>query len=486
MIFGAGTMVGNYVAFGVSSLDNYLGPLFDPHYPGFTFRGNVVLIDPAIGRIVWQTFTVGVPSVQPDGSYGPSGATVWGSPAYDRASNTIFVGTGQNYGAPWYGAPPAPPPDPGTLTRTSDALIALDAATGAIKWVNHETPDETWNITFGPPNNSDLDFGDSPQLYRLNGRLVVAAGQKSGFFHVVDAQTGAAVTPPHQFLAPGGLGGFHTDSAEAGGINYAPGNHWANIFAPPTPADHGAVFAVSGDGSTQVWKFDTASPIIGGVAVANGVVYVQDVGGVLYAVDAATGRELARVATGSALSGPAISRGQIYLGDGNISVDLDPFGEQPPGAISALGIDGPAAAHAQAGSSPPGGPVGLRAPRGPINSAAGSLLLVTHANPVRPPASGTLFAVGPTAPPFVAPDGRSPAGGPGGRPVRPPEEGRAGPADWINRFGSGSLERSDPEPLSRPAGAAAAPAQKWVSLALERAAADGWGPIPPYGLWADG
>src|SRR5262249_40552832 len=97
-IIGAGTMVGNYVAFGVSSFENFLGPIFDPNYPGFTFRGNVVLINPADGRIVWQTFTVGVPTLQPDGSYGPSGATVWGSPAYDRASNTIFVGTGQNYG----------------------------------------------------------------------------------------------------------------------------------------------------------------------------------------------------------------------------------------------------------------------------------------------------------------------------------------------------------------------------------------------------
>src|SRR5262249_55047595 len=152
-IIGAGTMVGHYVAFGVSSFENFLGPIFDPNYPGFTFRGNVVLLDPADGRIVWQTFTVGEPTLQPDGSYGPSGATVWGSPAYDRASNTIFVGTGQNYGAPYHGSDPEPPPDPATLTETSDALIALDAATGAIKWVNQEEPDDTWNITFEAPNN---------------------------------------------------------------------------------------------------------------------------------------------------------------------------------------------------------------------------------------------------------------------------------------------------------------------------------------------
>src|SRR5262249_39194994 len=51
MILGAGTMVGNYVAFGLSSVENYLGPLFlGPDYPAFTFRGSAVLIDPADGR----------------------------------------------------------------------------------------------------------------------------------------------------------------------------------------------------------------------------------------------------------------------------------------------------------------------------------------------------------------------------------------------------------------------------------------------------
>ena len=106
---------------------------------------------------------------------------VWGTPAYDRPSNTLFVGTGQHYGPP--------------TTTNSDALMALDASTGAIKWVSQMTPNDTWNITFGVPDDNDLDFGDSPQLYRLNGRLVVTAGQKSGVFHVVDAVTGASITP---------------------------------------------------------------------------------------------------------------------------------------------------------------------------------------------------------------------------------------------------------------------------------------------------
>jgi polyvinyl alcohol dehydrogenase (cytochrome) len=330
-IWGGGTMVGKYVAFGVSSWEWLVGS--DPSYPGFTFRGNVVLLDPSDGRIVWQTFFLDESTLQPDGSFGPNGVTVWGSPAYDRGSKTIFVGTGQHYSQP--------------TTGTSDALIALDAATGAIKWVSQKTAGDTFNFgNFDPNDPVDSDFGDSPQLYRLNGRLVVAAGQKNGFFHVVDAATGAEVAPPQQYLPHGLLGGFHIESGVAGGVNYATGNYWANAFAPPTPSDHGAVFAISSDGSNLLWKFDTDSPFLSGVAIANGVVYAQELDGEFHALDAATGEELALLQTGSGMSGPAISRGQIYLGDGSVPSLFNLFGVNPPGSIIALGLpDGPGEWH---------------------------------------------------------------------------------------------------------------------------------------------
>ena len=34
---------------------------------------------------------------------------------------------------------------------------------------------------------------DSPQIYRVGSRKVVGAGQKSGFYHAVDATTGALI-----------------------------------------------------------------------------------------------------------------------------------------------------------------------------------------------------------------------------------------------------------------------------------------------------
>lgn len=325
-IFGAGTMAGRYVAYGISSYELAL-PAIDPNYPGFTFRGSVILLDPADGRIVWQTYLVGEPQVNPDGSFGPSGATVWGTPAYDHASRTIFIGTSNNYG------PPA--------TETSDALIALNAEDGSIRWVSQMTADDTWNFSYlpvDPDDPPDFDFGDSPQLYRVQGRLLVAAGQKSGFFHVLDAATGTPVASPVQYLPGGTLGGFHMDSASENGVNFATGNYWFDPFSGGQPQG-GVLFAISPDGTQELWHFDTAGPIIAGTAVANGVVYVQSLDGTFYALDAGNGALLLQANFGGQSSGPSISRGRVYLGGGDVMSTVFDFFHVPiGGAVIALGL----------------------------------------------------------------------------------------------------------------------------------------------------
>src|SRR5262249_44512049 len=152
--------------------------------------------------------------------------------------------TGNNYSRP--------------TTATSDALIAFDATDGHIKWVTQMTTDDHWNYRFPPQEPGDppdFDFGDSPQVYRLGGRKVVGAGQKSGFYHVADAETGEIL---NQFQAtPGGnLGGLFADSAVAGGVVYANGTDWPDPFGTlpnPTPYHGGSLTAIQGDGSGELW-----------------------------------------------------------------------------------------------------------------------------------------------------------------------------------------------------------------------------------------
>lgn len=338
-IFGSATMVGNNVAIGISSIEE-AAPLLFAEYPGFTFRGSLVLLDPADGHVVWQTFTVDEPVFQPEfGEFGPSGASIWSTPTYDRATNTIYATTGNNYSRP--------------TTDTEDAIIAFDATDGHIKWSTQMTTDDFWNYNYPPKDPGDppdFDFGDSPQIYMLGGRKVVGAGQKSGFYHVVDAETGEIINQ-YQAAPGGSLGGLYADSAVAEGVVFANGSDWPDPFSSIPdlgPYNGGSLTAIKGDGSGELWTFDTPAPDISGVAVANGVAYFSSIDGSFYALNTADGSLLAQVDTsfqlGDAMvagvsSGPAVSRGRVYVGLGDTVSNLtNPFAVPPGGAILALGI----------------------------------------------------------------------------------------------------------------------------------------------------
>ena len=321
-IWGSPTMVGNHVAIGTSSNEWVVASV--PGYPCCTFRGSLAVLDPANGDIVWQTFTIS----EEENAAGASGAPIWSTPTYDRATKTIYATTGNNYSQP--------------TTGNSDSFIALDATTGEIKWVNQRTAGDEWTLAFGDssPNHPDFDIGDSPQIYKIDGRKVVSAGQKSGFFHVLDAATGEDVNSPIQLAPSGTVGGLFADSAYADGVVYANGTDWPHPFSGEVP-NKGILSAVAADGSQELWRFETPfSPNISGVAVANGVVYFQSsFDGQFYALDATTGELLAQIATGGTSSGPAVSRGQIYLGTGDATFNaIDPSFPIGPGAIVALGL----------------------------------------------------------------------------------------------------------------------------------------------------
>ena len=315
-IWGSGVLVGPNVAIGVASNEEFAAQ--DPNYPCCSSRGSLLLLEPRTGHVIWQTPTI----TDAQRAAGASGASIWSTPTYDPETQTIFTTTGNNFSEP--------------STQTEDAFVAFDARTGAIKWVNQRTPDDTWNYRFGyEPGHVDADFGDSPQVYRLaNGRKVVGAGQKSGFYHVVDAVTGKLVNQIS--VEPGGtLGGLFSDTAVANGVVYANGLNWPGLASDPTTAVAGDLIAIAGDGSHELWRFTTArSPDAGGVVVANGVVYfISSFNGNLYALDASSGAQLASVPVGVSFDGPSIADGRIFLGTG-IKIGTSDF----PGAIYAVGL----------------------------------------------------------------------------------------------------------------------------------------------------
>jgi polyvinyl alcohol dehydrogenase (cytochrome) len=114
--------------------------IFLPAYQGFTGRGFVVALEPKSGRIAWK-YDVGPKPQRLDPPvkikdawgehvfhFGPATSTVWSTPSYHAASQTIFFGTDTN------NAPRQPTPDDPRLdTRYACAAIAIDARDGKEK-----------------------------------------------------------------------------------------------------------------------------------------------------------------------------------------------------------------------------------------------------------------------------------------------------------------------------------------------------------------
>src|SRR5438093_12801105 len=87
---------------------------------------------------------------------------------------------------------------------------------------------------------------------------------------------------------------------------------------------------------------NVGDPVASGIAVANDVVYFTSLmSSKLMALDASTGKELRAIQLPPVWSGPAVSRGRVYVGSGHIVFGLDiPFlcPMQYTGALCALGL----------------------------------------------------------------------------------------------------------------------------------------------------
>ena len=322
-IYSSPILAGNKILVTVSGTeDDFATPEM-----GWNSRGSVIALNINTGAKLWQTYTI----TDAEKAAGSSGATIWSSPTYDAQSNRVFVSTGQNFTHP--------------ATDTSDAVIALNASTGAIIWKNQTVAGDVWthNQPFNPNNN--LDFADSPQVFKLaSGRKVVAAGQKNGVYHVFDAGTGERIR--YTQLEPSSpFGGLFADSGTVDGITYLNGSDDPDfdLYAdPPNVTGDGHIIAVrNGPNLSELWRFETlGSKNLGAVAIANGVVYfLSSTSGILYALRASNGEVLAQLNAGAGISGPSVARGMVFVGTGDVvGPDGGGSGGSPDGHIIAYGL----------------------------------------------------------------------------------------------------------------------------------------------------
>ncbi|WP_225099056.1 PQQ-binding-like beta-propeller repeat protein [Streptomyces sp. CoH27] len=293
------------------------------HQGPYTFRGSVVALSVATGKVLWRTRTVPL---------GYTGGSVWSStPVVDHETGLLYVDTGNNYSVP-----------PGVCTRPFqtgctppspddhiDSILALRLKTGRIAWSRSSLSADSW--TFPHPEGPDYDFGSGPNLYttKVKGKRtrLLGAGQKSGVYWAVDPATGKVVWQTQ--VGPGGI---------IGGIEFGTAVDGKRVYAAITNSEHvpTTITSVTGqkstvtsgffaalDASTGKIRWQTADPKgdsildLGPVSSANGVVYAGSTSGDMYALDGATGTVKWSFASGAPVAGgAAIVGGSVYWGSG--------------------------------------------------------------------------------------------------------------------------------------------------------------------------
>ena len=203
---------GNRLYVSTTALEELAGG--DPKYECCTFRGKVMALNRFNGKLVWRAYTILDPPAPTRKNaigtqlWGPSGASVWSSPALDPERGRMYVTTGDNYS------------DPASLT--SDAVLAFDLRTGEFLWSKQFTAGDAWNVGCEQKDDTncpqargpDLDFASAPILRILpDGRRVILAGQKSGMLHAIDPDRKGEILWQQRVGKGGLIGGIQWGSA---------------------------------------------------------------------------------------------------------------------------------------------------------------------------------------------------------------------------------------------------------------------------------
>ncbi len=235
-----------------------VGLSVNPFYGCCTTSGGIAAVDIATGEQRWY-----LPTIKEEAKvtgrhfmfveeYGPSGAPVWAAPTYDPERNWLYFGTGQNYTHP--------------TTTTSDAIFAVDAATGEVQWVRQFTENDAFSAACtmflnhpncAKPTGPDVDFGAPVALARLaDGTEVLLAGQKSGDAHAMNPDTGEVLWS--RKLGRGSIvGGVHWGIAvnEAMGLVFVPIND-NQVINYPTPGEPSpGLYALEITTGDLVWSY---------------------------------------------------------------------------------------------------------------------------------------------------------------------------------------------------------------------------------------
>lgn len=308
-------------------------------------QGHVHGLDAATGRELWHFDVVpdtGAPrATWPSGPNAapPTGGGMWSSFTLDPASGILYVPAGNP-------APDFMPHLREGANLYANSIIALDARTGRfLDYVQVVPGQDDWH---------DWDVSATPALIRTRaGTPLLALAGKDGELHGVtrspmritwsvpttthaNGETRLTHTQPTRFC-PGTQGGSEWNGPAydprlnlvfTGAVDWCVSIRLVNPDSIPNPLPpdftgnagggfgqfdpkeqwKGWITATDPDAGQVRWRYQTHSPVLGGItATAGGVVISSDVEGHLLLLDGASGRVLKEIDTGAPIGGGVIT-----------------------------------------------------------------------------------------------------------------------------------------------------------------------------------
>ena len=263
-------------------------PFQNQIYAGVASLGDCPLVTGLIARIdLANPQRPLIKNLVPEGELG---AGVWGTPAIDVQTNTIFLDTGNGDTLDF---------NPDNL---SESMVSLDASTLQVKSFFRLPANEA---------GEDFDWGSSPILFTApNGARIVAASGKDGVLYAL-RQDDLSLAWKLQ-MATG------CDNPEAGcGSLSTPAFDGTTLFAgagQPDPNGFalGSVYAINPASGQILWKRGTGGTVIAPVTIADGLLFVPTTNE-LEVYDTATGQFLwSDRNRGLLYSQPVVLNGTVY------------------------------------------------------------------------------------------------------------------------------------------------------------------------------
>jgi polyvinyl alcohol dehydrogenase (cytochrome) len=302
-----------------------------------TSVGKVVAVNAATGKMLWGAYVIPTrprPTRKNSAGvqqYGPAGGSVWNTPAVDPKRHAIYFGTGD--------ATTSPTP------KTTDAVMAMDMATGKILWSYQAHRDDTYLVgcqakQTAPTNcpqveGPDWDIPVSLILTQAGKRRLILAATKPGDVLALDPDKNGALVWRMNVSGPLAA----TPAPETGPVRYS-GMMWggatdgANVYYGLTGGGMAAVRVADGK---LVWRTPlnaTAEKPVSDASPATGIpgaVIIGGSDGAVFALSSANGDVLWRYntarpfdtvnhvpANGATISsaGATVAGDMVFLGSG--------------------------------------------------------------------------------------------------------------------------------------------------------------------------